>query len=56
MVYGTKVMALLALNKPDEAEQVAQVSPTLKKRRNLDRLSRDGQAARLTTRPAASSV
>ncbi|HLN08818.1 MAG TPA: hypothetical protein VK281_07655, partial [Xanthobacteraceae bacterium] len=33
-----------------------QVSPTLKKRRNLDRLSTDGQAAPLTGRPGASSV
>ena len=32
------------------------LSPTLKKRRNLDRLSTDGSAAPLTGRPAASSV
>jgi hypothetical protein len=35
---------------------VVDVSPTLKKRRNLDRLSTDGPAAPLTRRPAASSV
>ena len=36
--------------------RTVQLSPTLKKRRNLDRLSTDGQAAPLTGRPAASSV
>jgi hypothetical protein len=33
----------------------AYVSPTLKKRRNLERLSTDGQATPLTGPPAASS-